>query len=119
MTAVWNEDMNVIDQAKKWKDDAKHAMEQIDASLQKMDAPVGLMQKMSRFKRNLTLRERRQELAAQIAMLEDRFPPSDRLVKSPNNMAFLREGVIAVKRFEGSREVFRWVGTFEFRKFCQ
>ena len=59
-------------------------------------------------------------------MLEDTFPPGHRLIEGPCNVAFLKEGLIAVKRFgNGSgdsskkKEVCHWVGTFSFRKFFE
>ena len=116
MTAFWNEDDNLIQKADGWKDDITESLEKINAELNDMEQhPIGSLQKMG-FRKYFLLTEKRKKLAAQIEMLEETFPPKDRLVKGPSNMSFLKEGVIAVKRCQGKKEEYHWVGTFEFNK---
>lgn len=116
MTAFWNEDDNLMQKADGWKDDIVESLEKINVELNDMEQnPIGSLQKMG-FRKYLILTEKRKKLAAQIEMLEDTFPPKDRLVKGPNNMSFLKKGVIAVKRYKGKKEQYHWVGTFEFNK---
>lgn len=119
MTACWNDDEGIIDKARRWKDDLVELLELIDAEIDSERNPRGLMGMVSGLSQSFALSERRRKVAAQIDMLEDAFPPSDRLVEAPNNMVFLKEGVIAVKRLQGRREQYHWVGTFTFRKLVE
>ena len=114
MTACWNTENSQIKHAKKWKEDIQHSLEQIDTQIQ--NYPFSAAVKTFGFRQYFMLMEKRRKLASQMEMLEDTFPPADRLVKGPNNMVFLKEGVIAVKRLKGGKEVYDWVGTFTLRK---
>lgn len=119
MTACWNADgHNMIERAKKWKGDIQKSLEQTNSDIEEMKLhPVGLLQKTLEFRQYFTLLECRRKLAAQMDILDETFPPDDRLVKGPNNMIFLKEGVIAVKRFDaGDQEQYHWVGTFTLKK---
>ena len=117
MTACWNEDDNLIKRARGWKDDITISLKQINIELEEMGkTKIGSLTKTSGFRHYFILLERRRKLDAQLDMLEETFPPEDRLIKGPNNMAFLKEGVIAVKRFRGGQEAYHWVGTFKFQE---
>lgn len=119
MSACWNDDGNFIQQAHGWKKDIKKSLEEVTAKLNDLEEhPIGSLQKMG-FRQYHRLSQHRKKLAAQMDMLEATFPPNDRLVKGPNNMTFLKEGVIAVKRPQGKREEFVWVGTFCMKKLWQ
>ena len=79
-----------------------------------------------KFRQYLSLMDQRRKLEGQMDMLEDTFPPGHRLIEGPCNVAFLKEGVIAVKRFGNcsgdsskKEEVYHWVSTFSFRKFLE
>jgi len=44
------------------------------------------------------------------------------LLEGPNDLLFVKEGVIAVKRFRGAmetREQYHWVGTFSIQEFFE
>ncbi len=117
MTACWNEDDNLIKRARGWKEDITLSLKQINIELVKMGQnPMGSLTKTVGFCHYFILLERRRKLDAQLDMLEETFPPEDRLIKGPNNMTFLKEGVIAVKRFQGGQESYHWVGTFKFQE---
>ena len=79
-----------------------------------------------KFRQYLSLMDQHRKLEGQMDMLEDMFPPGYRLIEGPCNVAFLKEGVIAVKQFGNvsgdsskKKEVYHWVGTFSFRKFFE
>jgi hypothetical protein len=108
MTACWNEDESLIQRAKKVKEKNIVSIRKIDVELEEM----GQTKTFPMPSRHFTLWERRKKLMSQIDMLDEAFPPDDRLVSGPNNIAFLREGVIAVKRQIGRREKYLWIGTF-------
>lgn len=119
MTACWNDDANLIKRARGWKDDILKTLEETKAEVEEMEQhPVGLFSRTKGFRQYFILQERRKKLAAQLDFFEDRFPSDDRLVDGPNNTKFLKEGVIAVKRFQGDKEEYHWIGTFGFRKFA-
>lgn len=75
-------------------------------------AEMGQIKSFQMTSQYFTLLERRKKLLSQIDMIDEAFPPDDRLVRGPNNLVFLREGVIAVKRQIGRRDNYHWVGTF-------
>ena len=117
MTACLNEDDNLIKRARGWKQDITVSLKQINIELEEMGQnPIGSLTRTSGFHHYFILLERRRKLDAQLDMLEETFPPEDRLIKGPNNITFLKEGVIAVKRFQGGHEAYQWVGTFKFQE---
>lgn len=109
MTACWNTDTNLIKRAKRVTERNAEQIRSIDVELAEMGQVKSFKQMTGRY---FILLERRKKLLSQIDMLDEAFPPDDRLVKGPNNLVFLREGVIAVKRQIGRREKYHWVGTF-------
>jgi len=112
MTACWNnEDTNWIERAMRVKEHHVASLRKINVELAEMgQATTKSLMKTSRY---FNLLEHRNKLLSQINMLEEAFPPEDRLVKGPNNIVFLREGVIAVKtRTKDRKEKYHWVGTF-------
>ncbi len=114
MTACWNTENSQIEHATKWKEDIQHSLDQIDAQIQ--NYPFSAAVKTFGFRQYFTLMEERRKLASQMEVIEEAFPPANRLVKGPNNMVLLKEGVIAVKRYKGGKEVYDWVGTFTLKK---
>ena len=108
MTACWNGDSNLMQRAKRIKDNHTLSIRDIDVEL----VAIGQTKSLSKTSRYFNVLDRRNSLLSQINMLDEAFPPEDRLVKGPNNIIFLREGVIAVKRHIGRAEKFHWVGTF-------
>lgn len=117
MTACWNENgNNMIERAKSWKEDLAQELEKTNNEINRMkNSPIGL-EKTLGLRQYFQSMERRRKLSVQLDMLEETFPPSNRLFKAPNGIVFLKEGVIAVKRYEGNKEKYHWVGTFNFRK---
>ena len=108
MTACWNGDSNLMQRAKRIKDKHAFSIRDIDVELTAM----GKTKSLSKTSRYFNLLDHRNNLLSQISMFDEAFPPDDRLVKGPNNIMFLREGVIAVKRHIGRAEKYHWVGTF-------
>lgn len=107
----------MIQQANRWMIDIKETLGKTNDDIEQMNnSPIGLIQKTLGLRQYFVLLERRRKLAAQIDRLEDAFPPPERLLSGPNDMLFLKEGVIAVKRFQGGQEQYHWIGTFDFRK---
>lgn len=118
MTACWKEDRNNLERANKWKQDVAKAIEETTAKIDEMNnLSVGLLHKALHFREYMQLLDRRRELKANAYMLEESFPPSENLVRCPNGMLFLKDGVIAVKRMSRGQEQYHWVGTFQFRDF--
>jgi len=118
MTACWNEDDDVIGRAKRFKDHIVRSLQQINSEIEEMEQhPIGSLQKALGLRKYFVLLERRKKLAGQVGMLEETFPPHDRLITAPNNIVFLKEGVIAVKRLRGAEEQYHWVGTFKIKDF--
>ena len=97
------------------------SMEKINVEIKEIEQyPIGSVQTaLSDFRQRIILLERRRKLAIQMDMVDETFPPKDRLLKAPNNVTFLKDGVIAVKRFKGTREQYHWVGTFAFKKMLE
>ena len=119
MTACWNEDNNVLERAKQYKEYISTSLDKVNNELDDMGKPSmgSFFQKtFSGYGRYFTLLEQRRKLSAQMDRMEEAFPPQDRLFKASNNLTFLKEGVIAVKRFNGGQEQYHWVGTFTFKK---
>ncbi|KAL7539068.1 hypothetical protein ACHAXR_013273, partial [Thalassiosira sp. AJA248-18] len=115
MTSCWNGDSHVIEKAEVQKEQMVRSLKQINNDIDEMEhSPAGL-QKALGVREYIVLMERRRKLVDQIGMLCDIFPPVDRLFKTPINMLFLKEGVIAVKRLQDNKETYHWVGTFTFR----
>ena len=95
----------MIQQANRWMIDIKETLGKTNDDIEQMNnSPIGLIQKTLGLRQYFVLLERRRKLAAQIDRLEDAFPPPERLLRGPNDMLFLKEGVIAVKRFQGGQE---------------
>jgi hypothetical protein len=109
MTVCWNEDSNMIERAKKVKQANVESLRKIDVELAEM---AGQRKSPPLTHRYFILLDHRRKLLSQIDMFKEAFPPDDRLVKGPNNLVFLKEGVIAVKRQKCRQEKYDWVGTF-------
>lgn len=119
MTSCWNEDNNVLDKAKKYKEDVSTSLDKVNNELEEMGKPsIGsfFQKSFSGYGRYFTLLEQRKKLTAQMDTMDEAFPPQERLFKVSNNLTVLKEGVIAVKRFNGGQEQYHWVGTFTFKK---
>ncbi|KAL7425781.1 hypothetical protein ACHAXH_000129 [Discostella pseudostelligera] len=121
MTACWNnEDTNWIERAKRVKKHHVASLRKINVELAEIQNMIGLQttsKSLMKTSRYFNLLEHRNKLLSQINMLEEAFPPEDRLVKGPNDIVFLREGVIAVKRTKDRKEKYHWVGTFTLGEF--
>jgi len=122
MTACWNnEDTNWIERARRVKEHHLASLRNINVELAEIMKMMGLKtttKSLTKTSRYFNLIDHRNKLLSQINMLEEAFPPEDRLVKGPNNIVFLREGVIAVKKWTKDRkEKFHWVGTFTLGEF--
>jgi hypothetical protein len=121
MTACWNnEDTNWIERAKRVKKHHVASLRKINVELAEIQNMIGLQttsKSLMKTSRYFNLLEHRNKLLSQINMLEEAFPPEDRLVKGPNDIVFLREGVIAVKRTKDRKEMYHWVGTFTLGEF--
>ena len=119
MTACWDEDTNLMQRAYGWKDDITQSLEQVETELNDIHQhPISTTKKIG-FRKYMELSQRRKKLTAQLDMLEDTFPPKAKLVKGPNNISYLKKGVIAVKRYQNTKEVFPWIGTFNINKVSQ
>lgn len=126
MTACWDENDKLIEQAMKWRQDILKSLYQINIDLRERSWEKNngsLFGAADKFRHSVELAKRRSKLELQLEMLEDRFPLEDgRLVNAPNNLYVLKEGVIAVKRFSkdrAAREEYHWVGTFCFKEFSK
>jgi len=122
MTSCWNQDDHILERATKWKEDILSSIHQIDDQIQSIEtaeSQKGILKIAEDIRKQTELKSRREKYVAQIVMLEERFPlgPGQILI-GPNNIAFLKRGVIARKR-EGNtmKDQYDWVGTFEFKRF--
>ena len=86
----------------------------------------GFIGKAMSLRQMTILVEKKQGIEAQLYRLEQTYPLQEttrqELLDGPNDLLFVKEGVIAVKRFRGAmetREQYHWVGTFSFQEFFE
>lgn len=121
MTACWDDGEGALARARRSKEDVVRSLQRVNAELRELDRRADQFfdsDFLRRFRRRRSLVGRRRSLAAEIAGLEEAFPPGRRLAAAPNAVAFLREGAVAVRRERMGREEFRRLGTFRFKKFA-
>ncbi len=122
MTSCWNHDDRILERATKWRQDIVSSIHQIDDQIENIktdESRKGLIKMTNDIRRLTELRRRREKYVTQVVMLEEKFPlEQGRICIGPNNIAFLKQGVIAIKR-EGKmmNDNYDWVGTFEFKRF--
>lgn len=75
------------------------SLEEVETELNDIQQhPISTMKKIG-FRKYMKLSQRRNKLTA-----------------GPNNITYLKKGVIAVKRYQNTKEVFPWIGTFNINK---
>ena len=112
MTACWCEDKHIIENEQKLKLKTDKSLDYVNRKLRKWDSK-SWADWLKNIRRYTIFQQHRRKLARQRQELDDAFPPDERLMKGINNMWFLKEGVIAVKR----EDQYHWIGTFTFRDF--
>ena len=119
MTACWKKDDGIFQRAIKWKEDVLKSIRQIDDELEQMkQSPKGLIEKALKVRQYGNLLKQREISCSQIDMLDERFPlDPGRLCNGPNNVVFLKDGVVAVKGKNTNEDRYDWVGTFQFKFF--
>mmetsp|Transcript_23866 Transcript_23866/g.50609 ORF Transcript_23866/g.50609 Transcript_23866/m.50609 type:complete len:326 (-) Transcript_23866:208-1185(-) len=119
MTACWNKDDTILQQANQWKENLQKSLDKVNKEIeQTKSTPSTLLQKTLSFGNYWNLFEQCTEITSRLRALDDAFPSQDRLSAGPNDTVFLKDGVIAVKRYgKNGREEYHWVGTFGFKDF--
>ena len=82
-----------------------------------------ILQKAMGVRQSVVLVEKKQKLERQLDELKQTYPlQPELLIEGPNGITFVKEGIIAVKRFRGTmdtREQYHWVGTFAMKEFYE
>ena len=122
MSSCWIENQRVLERAQKLKEDMLRSLKEVNEELQEKESSSrGFLQQAMGLRQSVLLIERRKKLEAQLNELDQTYPlRSEDLMRGPNGILFVKEGVIAVKRFRGTmgtREQYHWVGTFSFTEF--
>ena len=122
LSSCWIKDDRILERAKQRKEEIRFSLEKVTEELQHLSAESsGVVQKAMNFRRSVTLVERRSKLEQQLAEIEQIYPlHPESLIEGPNNLLFVKEGVVAVKRFRGAmdtKEQYWWVGTFQLNDF--
>ena len=82
-----------------------------------------ILQKAMGVRQSVVLVEKKQKLERQLDALKQTYPlQPELLIEGPNGITFVKEGIIAVKRFRGTldtREQYHWVGTFAIKEFYE
>ena len=112
MTVCWCEDENIIEKEQTLKLKTDKSLDYVNRKLHEWDSQSWADQ-LKNIRRYTIFQQHRKKLARQRKELDDAFPPNERLMKGINNMWFLKEGVIAVRR----GDQYHWIGTFTFRDF--
>lgn len=124
LTSCWIENERSIERAKRRKGELEKSLKQCNEDLVQLSKDsTGFFQKAMSFRENVLLVERRAALETQLEELEQTYPlQTDKIIRGPNGVLFVKEGIIAVKRFRGTmgtREQYHWVGTFSISEFFE
>jgi hypothetical protein len=126
LTSCWIENRAVLERAQKRKDETETSLQETIQELQQIQqdsSTANFVQKAMGIRQTVLLVEKKQRLEVRLNELEQTYPlQSDLLLEGPKGVVFVKEGVIAVKRFRGAmntREQYHWVGTFAFQEFFE
>lgn len=123
LSSCWIKDDRVLERATKRKEEIMTSLKGITTELQQLATEnTSMIQKALSLRRTVILVEKRTKLEGQLAELEQTYPllSPERFVEGPKNLLFVKDGIVAVKRFRGAmetREQYWWIGTFQFNEF--
>ena len=122
LTSCWIEDDRVLERAKQRQKQLEASLQEVEEKLRQLSSEsTGFLQKAMGLRESVLLVEKRASIETQLEEIAQTYPlePS-KLVQGPNGIVFVKDGIIAVKRFRGTmgtREQYHWVGTFELTEF--
>jgi len=129
LSSCWIKNEPTFRRAQQRYDDLDASLEDVRGDIAKLEAEArssGIIGKAMGLRQMTLLVEKTQRIEAQLSELEQTYPLRDttrqELLDGPNDLLFVREGVIAVKRFRGAmetREQYHWVGTFSIKEFFE
>ena len=124
MTSCWIDNEAALQRAQKRLEEAEKAIEDINNEIREIEqASSNIFQKAMGFRETVTLVETKKAITDQVNELRQTYPlNSELLLKGPNGLTFVKEGIIAVKRYRGAletREQYHWVGTFSIKEFFE
>lgn len=122
LTSCWIKNDRVLERAQKRKEEVESLLKEVRAELESLASESSsIFQKAIGFRQSVLLVERKAKLESQLQEMEQTYPLySDKLVDGPNGISFVKEGIVAVKRYKGAmgtREQYWWIGTFQISGF--
>mmetsp|Transcript_19455 Transcript_19455/g.55977 ORF Transcript_19455/g.55977 Transcript_19455/m.55977 type:complete len:330 (-) Transcript_19455:35-1024(-) len=129
ISSCWIKNEPTFQRAQQRYNELDQKLTDVRADIAKLEAESkssGIFGKALGLRQMTTLVEKKQSIEAQLYELERTYPLQEttrqELLDGPNDILFVKEGVIAVKRFRGAmetREQYHWVGTFSFQEFFE
>ena len=125
MTQCWIKDERSINRAKGRKVKIEKSLDEINQNLAEWQSAGdnnNILKKVMGIRQSVLDVERKTLLETQLTELDKTYPLGEAtdLVSGPYDTLFVKEGVIAVKRFRGAmgtKEQYHWVGTFTIKEF--
>ena len=124
LSSCWLADEAAVERARERKAGIEESLRQVQSELTTSQTrPGGVWQKVTGFRRQMDLIERKDRLVARAEELAQAWPldPAE-VVRGPHGVAFAREGFVAVKRLRGTlgtSEQYHWVGSFTYNDFFE
>ena len=129
MSSCWIKNEPSLQRAQLRYNELEQNLANVRTEIAKLEAESkssGIFGKALNLRQMTMLVEKKQSIEAQLYDLERTYPLQETtqqtLLEGPNDLLFVKEGVIAVKRFRGAmetREQYHWVGTFSIQEFFE
>ena len=127
ISSCWVKNEPTFQRAQKRYNELEQSLQKTQEEISKLESKsTGIIGKAMSLRQMTLLVEKKQGIEAQLYQLEQIYPLQEttrqELLDGPNDLLFVKEGVIAVKRFRGAmetREQYHWVGTFSFQEFFE
>ena len=123
------EDKGNFERAQQRHNELEESLQEVQTDISKIQLDSesnGIFGKAMGLRQTAVLVEKKKKLESQLYDLEQAYPLQEstqqELLEGPNDLLFVKQGVIAVKRFRGTmetREQYHWVGTFSFQEFFE
>lgn len=129
LTSCWITDEVALERAKKRYRELREQLKGIQNEIEVISSKKGIIGTVLGIREMTVCIDKKQAVENQLAALEQAYPlqqpemgKQQKLLEGPKGILFVKDGVIAVKRYRGAmetREQYHWVGTFSFSEFFE
>lgn len=129
LSSCWIKNEQSFQRAQQRYDELKESLVEIQREISKVQVDSqskGILGRAMNLRETAVLVDKKKNAQTLLRELEQTYPLEEttqqELLEGPNDLLFVKKGMIAVKRFRGAmetREQYHWVGTFSFQEFFE